>query len=119
MTTDQYVTRSKLAARCEFADVVEKELNATIIQNCMSKSLRRFVLCEEKLMLEKLLPKVRALGAHEAQAKDIEVSLEKSEAESVQVVRKSATQKSYRFGFSWPHKNKLLWTPKYLLYITF
>ena len=105
-TTDQYVTRlRKLAAHCEFADL-EKELKATIIQNCVSKSLRRFALREEKLTLENLLSKARALEASEAQAKDIEVSLEKSEAKSVQFVRKNTSQKCYRCGFSWPHKNK-------------
>ena len=105
-TTDQYVTRlRKLAAHCEFADL-EKELKATIIQNCVSKSLRRFALREEKLTLENLLSKARALEASEAQAKDIEVSLEKSEANSVQFVRKNTSHKCYRCGFSWPHKNK-------------
>ena len=105
-TTDQYVTRlRKLAAHCEFADL-EKELKATIIQNCVSKSLRRFALREEKLTLENLLSKARALEASEAQAKDIEVSLEKSEAKSVQFVRKNTSQKCYRCGYSWPHKNK-------------
>ena len=105
-TTDQYVTRlRKLAAHCEFADL-EKELKATIIQNCVSKSLRRFVLREAKLTLENLLSKARALEASEAQAKDIEVSLEKSETNSVQFVRKNTSHKCYRCGFSWPHKNK-------------
>ena len=105
-TTDQYVTRlRKLAAHCEFADL-EKELKATIIQNCVSKSLRCFALREEKLTLENLLSKARALEASEAQAKDIEVSLEKSEANSVQFVRKNTSHKCYRCGFSWPHKNK-------------
>ena len=105
-TTDQYVTRlRKLAAHCEFADL-EKELKATIIQNCVSKSLRRFALREEKLTLENLLSKARALEASEAQAKDIEVSLEKSEAKSVQFVRKNTSHKCYRCGFPWPHKNK-------------
>ena len=73
----------------------------------MSKSLRRFALREEKLTLENLLSKARALEASEAQAKDIEVSLEKSEAKCVQFVRKNTSQKCYRCGFSWPHKNNL------------
>ena len=105
-TTDQYVTRlRKLAAHCVFADLA-KELKATIIQNCLSKPLRRFALREDKLTLENLLSKARALEASEAQAKDIEVSLEKSESNSVQFVKKRASQKCYRCGFSWPHKNK-------------
>ena len=79
-TTDQYVTRlRKLAAHCEFGDL-EKELKATIIQICLSKSLRRFALREDKLTLENLLSKARALEASEAQARDIEVSLEKSDS---------------------------------------
>ena len=105
-TTDQYVTRlRKLAAHCEFGDL-EKELKATIIQNCLSKSLRRFALREDKLTLENLLSKARALEASEAQARDIEVSLAKSESKSVQVVTKRTSQKCYRCGFSWPHKTK-------------
>ena len=98
-TTDQYVTRlRKLAAHCEFADL-EKELKATIIQNCVSKSLRRFALREEKLTLENLLSKARALEASEAQAKDIEVSLEKSEAKSVQFFRKNTSQSATDVDF--------------------
>ena len=90
-TTDQYVTRlRKLAAHCEFADL-EIELKAPIIQNFVSKSLRSFALREEKLTLESLLSKARALEANKAQAKDIEVSLEKSEAKSVQFVKKRVT----------------------------
>ena len=48
-TIDQYVTRLRnLATHCEFGDL-EKELKATIIQNCLSKSLLRFALHEDKL----------------------------------------------------------------------
>ena len=77
------------------------------MQNCVSKSLRRFALRQEKLKLESLLSKARALGASEAQVKDVELSLEKSEAISVQLVKKRLTQKCYRCGLSWPHRSKL------------
>ena len=54
-TTDQFAIRlRKLAAHCEFHDL-EKEMKSAIIQNCLSKPLRRYALREEKLTLDKLL----------------------------------------------------------------
>ena len=99
-TTDQFVTRlRKLAAHSEFANL-EKEIMATIIQNCISKTLRRFALREEKLTLDKLLSKTRVLDASEAQAKDIEFSLDNSDLKPVQLITKSTKQKCYHGGFS-------------------
>ena len=65
-----------------------------------------FTLREEKLILESLLSKAGDIEASKAQAKDIEVRLEKSEAKSVQFVKKHTTQKCYRCGFSWLCRNK-------------
>ena len=74
----------KLAEHCDFGDL-EKELKATTMQNCLSKSLRHFALHEDKLTVKNLLSKARALEANEAQARDIEVSLEKSKSTFVQL----------------------------------
>ena len=83
--TDQYVAHlRKLAEHCEFGDL-ETELKATTIQTCLSKSLRHFALHEDKLTVKNLLFKARALEANEAQARDIDVSLEKSESTFVQL----------------------------------
>ena len=58
-TIDQYTTRlRKLAANCEFPDM-ERELKSTIIQNCLSKRLRRIALRDD-LSLDNLLAKARS-----------------------------------------------------------
>ena len=70
-TTDQFATRlRKLASTCEFANV-DKEVKSTIIQNCLSKQLRRVALRDD-LSLADLLSKARSQEASEAQAKGIE-----------------------------------------------
>ena len=103
-TTDQFAIRlRKLAAHCEFHDL-EKELKSAIVQNCLSKPLRRYALREEKLTLDKLLSKARSLEASEIQARDIEDSLEISE--SAKFVKKRTTQKCHQCGYAWPHQNK-------------
>ena len=74
-TVDQFATRlRKLAANCEFRDK-DKELKSAIIQNCLSKRLRRYALREEALTLDNLLSKARGLEASEAQATGIKKSL--------------------------------------------
>ena len=70
-TTNQFATRlKKLAATCEFTNV-DKEVKATIIQNCLSKHLRRVALRDD-LLLADLLAKARAQEASEVQAKGME-----------------------------------------------
>ena len=52
---DQFVMRlRKLAATCEFHDASRK-IKSVVIQNCLSKRLRRYALCEENLKLDDLL----------------------------------------------------------------
>ena len=103
-TTDQFTIRlRKIAATCEFHDL-EKELKSAIIQNCISKSLRRYALREEKLTHDKLLSKARSLEASEVQARDIEDRLESSE--SAKFVNKRPTQTCHQCGYTWPHKHK-------------
>ena len=70
-TIDQYTTRlRKLAANCEFPDM-ERELKSTIIQNCLSKRLRRIALRDD-LSLDNLLAKARSIEASETQASGME-----------------------------------------------
>ena len=67
-TVDQFTTRlRKLAATCEFHDA-QKEIKFTIIQNCLSKRLRRYGLQEAALTLDELLAKARSLEVSELQA---------------------------------------------------
>ena len=54
---DQFITRlRKLAATCEFGDV-SKEIKPAVIQNCLSKGLRRYALREDTLTLDNLMAK--------------------------------------------------------------
>ena len=74
-TVDQFVTRlRKLAATCEFHDA-SREIKSAVIQNCLSKRLRRYALREDTLKLEDLLAKARSLEATETQATGIEKNL--------------------------------------------
>ena len=60
-TIDQFVTQlQKLAATCEFHDV-SREIKSVVIQNCLSKRLRRYMLRKENLKLDDLLAKARSL----------------------------------------------------------
>ena len=117
-TVDQYATRlRKLAAHCEF-EKVDNEIKPTIIQNCSSKSLRRYALREEKLTLELLLNKARALEVSESQATGMEQTLNHSEktverANFVKGNRNSSPKKPFHVsrspgkckhcGYTWPH----------------
>ena len=59
-TIDQFTTRlRKLAATCDFTSI-DKEVKSAIIQNCLSKRLRRYALLDNELTLAKLLAKGRA-----------------------------------------------------------
>ena len=70
----QFVTRlHKLALHCEFNDV-EKEIKATVIQNCLSERLRQYALREDNVTLDKILAKARALESSEVQATGMEES---------------------------------------------
>ena len=59
-TVDQFATRlRKLATMCEFHDA-QKEIKFAIIQNCLSKRLRRYALREAALTLDDLLAKAHS-----------------------------------------------------------
>ena len=117
-TIAQFVTRlRKLALHCEFNDV-EKEIKAAVIQNCLSKRLRRYALREEDMTLDKILAKACALESSEVQATGMEESHSSGKpSESVHQIRtkgptfRRVAQKSAptqvnvcrQCGFSWPH----------------
>ena len=66
-TIDQYTTRlRKLAQNCEFNDL-NREIKSTIIQNCLSKRLRRIALRDD-LTLDTLIGKARSMEMSETQA---------------------------------------------------
>ena len=111
-TTDQFATRlRKLAATCEFTDV-DKELKSTIIQNCLSKRLRRVALRDD-LSLDNLPAKARSQEASEAQAKGIEET--HPTLEKVNLVNQKRKQSPRTkgegqtpcrsCGLPWPHKD--------------
>ncbi len=119
-SVDQFATRlRKIASNCEFHDI-NKEIKATIIQNCQSKKLRRYALREDAVTLEGLLTKARSLEASEMQATGMEKSLPHTAAEVnwVQHERqtkprgakpqqaRSSTRSSTccQCGLAWPHK---------------
>ena len=116
-TIDQYATRlRRLAQTCEFPDV-DRELKSTIIQNCVSKRLRRLALRED-YTLDTLLAKARSIEASEAQANGIEqltASVNKvhfkSTGRKFSTMSKSHTatkshsnNKCRKCGLQWPHK---------------
>ena len=74
-SVEQFATPlRKLSLNCEFQDV-DSEIKSAIIQNCTSKSLRRFALRETDLTLDALLSKARSLEMSETQAASIEEKL--------------------------------------------
>lgn len=131
-TIDQFATRlRKLAATCDFASV-DKEVKSAIIQNCLSKRLRRYALLDNEVTLTKLLAKGRAFELSESQATGIEqsfgsASISDEVAEAVSPVTKnnnnsynrdqqhtsfprqdSSTQPQCRnCGGPWPHNNNI------------
>ena len=107
-TVDQFVTRlRKLAVHCEFPDL-DRELKSAVIQNCMSKRLRRYALREDDMTLDKILSKAWALEASKTQAKGMENSVLQSSgnpSESVKYIRK--TQYPCRPTQSRPQPNQV------------
>ena len=87
-TIDQFATRlRKLGSTCAFDDLA-KELKSVIIQNCLSKRLRRYALLETDLTLDKLLGKGRAFEISDIQATGIEEALSSTQiSESVNFTR--------------------------------
>ncbi|CAB4033104.1 Hypothetical predicted protein, partial [Paramuricea clavata] len=61
-----HVTRKKLAATCDFENI-DKEVKSAIIQNCLSKRLRRYALLDSEVTLAKILAKGRAFELSESQ----------------------------------------------------
>ena len=120
-TVDQFVTRlRKLAATCEFHDA-SREIKSAVIQNCLSKRLRRYALREDTLKLDEFLAKARSLEASETQATGIEKNLPSEEVnrlshkpqQSRPTVKKpprQSTQSSSntcrQCGLIWPHRTK-------------
>ena len=112
-TIDQYTTRlRKLAQTCEFTDV-NRELKSTIIQNCLSKRLRRIALRDD-YTLEDLLTKARSIEASESQGSGIEqlsASVNKlqlwkpSHKPQTKPVhaRQPPSKQCPKCGFAWPH----------------
>ena len=110
-TIDQYATRlRKLVRNCEFADI-DRELKSTIIQNCLSKRLRRIALRDD-LTLDALLAKARSIETSELQASGME-NMSGESANKVQIrkpppPRKPPTTRSTQCrscGLAWPHKD--------------
>ena len=120
-TIDQFVTRlRKLAATCEFHDA-SREIKSAVIQNCLSKRLRRYALREDTLKLDDLLAKARSLEASETQATGIEKNLPSEEVNRLSHKRqqskltmkkppRQSTQSSSNIcqqcGLIWPHRTK-------------
>ena len=107
-TVDQFATRlRKLAASCEFGDL-DKELKSAVIQNCLSKRLRRCALREEALTLDTFLTKARALEASEIQAEKTisSDSVNNIRPKTIRSHPKLKTQpksKCRNGGLVWPH----------------
>lgn len=112
-TVEQYTTRlRKLAANCEFTDI-KTELKSAIIQNCLSKRLRRFALREDKLTLESLLAKARSLEASELQAMGMEEKMPQSVNRvhgksgfrpRVSTTKSAKPNPCRKCGQQWPHE---------------
>ena len=121
-TIDQFATRLRnLAATCDFTSI-DKEVKSAIIQNCSSKSLRRYALLDNEFTLANLLAKERAFQLSESQATGIEKLLVSEEV--VKIVgpgnrvpaqqqesharKNSVTQPQCRnCGGPWPHCNNI------------
>ena len=106
-TLDQYATcLRKLAATCDFPEI-NHEIKSVLIQNCLSKRLRRFALLETDLTLEKLLAKGRAFEISEAQATGIEESLSSTHISdsAVNMVTNRRRQSTSRFARDNSHRN--------------
>ena len=107
----------KLAATCEFGDVA-KEIKSAVIQNCLSKRLRRYVLREDALTLDNLMAKARSLEASEREASGMEKKLLTEEANFVSQRQQSKGDRQLKnptlpnsktcrqCGLMWPHNTK-------------
>ena len=106
-----------VAATCEFHDV-SREIKSAVIQNCLSKWLKRYALREDTLKLDDLLAKAHNLEASKTQATGTEKSLPSEEVNRVSHKRRQskptvkrpprqATQPSSntcrQCGLTWPH----------------
>ena len=115
-TIAQFVTHLRKLA-LQFNDV-EKEIKATVIQNCLSKSLSHYALREDNMTLEKNFAKTRALESSEVQATGMEESLSSGKpGESIHHIRAkgptlqkpalkpapSQVNVCRQCGFLWPH----------------
>jgi len=80
---------SYVAAACEFHDVF-REIKSVVIQNCLLKRLRTYMLREENLKLDNLLTKARSLEASETQATGMEKNLPTEEVNHFSHKRKQA-----------------------------
>ena len=90
-TIDQFSTRlRKMAANCEFHND-EKEIKATIIQNCRSKRLRRYALRED-LSLTDLITKARSLEISEVHATGMEEKMSTDTTPSDEVINQVKKQ---------------------------
>jgi hypothetical protein len=93
-TVDQFSTRlRKLAATCDFANI-DKEVKSAIIQNCLSKRLRRYALLDSEVTLAKILAKGRAFELSESQATGIENAVESTKISDEVVEAVHPTTKS-------------------------
>lgn len=79
-----------MAANCEFHND-EKEIKATIIQNCRSKRLRRYALRED-LSLTDLITKARSLELSEVHATGMEEKMSTDTTPSDEVINQVKKQ---------------------------
>ncbi|CAB4020397.1 PREDICTED: uncharacterized protein LOC107336737 [Paramuricea clavata] len=128
-TIDQFSTRlRKLAATCDFENI-DKEVKSAIIQNCLSKRLRRYALLDSEVTLAKILAKGRAFELSESQATGIENALDSTHIsdEVVEAVHPTTKHNNHRdkqhtsfhrqdfytssecrnCGGPWPHNNNI------------
>ena len=96
---------------------LDRELKSTIIQNCLSKRLRRIALRED-LSLDNLLAKARSVEASETQASEMEQSFATANRVQLKKPQRRTFQKPActqipsakhcrNCGLTWPHKKGL------------
>ncbi|CAB4037881.1 PREDICTED: uncharacterized protein K02A2.6-like [Paramuricea clavata] len=128
-TIDQFSTHlRKLAAIFDFENI-DKEVKSAIIQNCLSKRLRRYALLDSEVTLAKILAKGRAFELSESQATGIENALDSTHIsdEVVEAVHPTTKHNNHRdkqhtsfhrqdfytssecrnCGGPWPHNNNI------------
>ncbi|CAB4016774.1 uncharacterized protein K02A2.6-like, partial [Paramuricea clavata] len=119
---------TKLAATCDFENI-DKEVKSAIIQNCLSKRLRRYALLDSEVTLAKILAKGRAFELSKSQATGIENALDSTHIsdEVVEAVHPTTKHNNHRdkqhtsfhrqdfytssegrnCGGPWPHNNNI------------